>query len=235
LGQATISELDASKTLDDDAEAATLKISRQKEICSLKISVGSVFDDFKYDDGLSGLICWSNELCDLSNSDVGNKIIEAGGDLFEEELASLEIQATTDWGPVKCPTGEAVIVGPLTFTNIPARFIFLAVGPLSPTNDDADWDVDQDENALHVLDTELRAAYRSSFQKIAMTGVEAIGISPITSRVDGAMYERTLWVGLKTVIEEAKRTQLRIINLYASSGKEANLLIKMAMDLGLQC
>jgi hypothetical protein len=235
LNEASISEIDSSKTLSNDAQRAIMKITREVDMCSFEIKVGSVFD-FSYTEGLSGLLFWSNELCDLSNSDIGSRILEAGGDSIKDELESLEIQATTDWGPVMCPTGEAVSLGPLSLATLPARFVFLAVGPLPPTNnDEEDWDFQEEENGLHILETELRASYRSAFQNIAMAGVEAVAISPLTSKVDGAMYERTLWVGVKTVIEEAKRTKLNTISLYASSGKEANLLIKMALGLGLQC
>jgi hypothetical protein len=165
---------------------------------------------------------------------IGTKVLEAGGDHLKEELDSLEIQATTDWGPVKCPTGEAVVVGPLTFSEMPARFAFLAVGPLSPTNDDTDWDA-ADANALQVLDIELRASYRSALQHIGHSGVEAVGVPTLTSNPEGSAYERTLWIGLKTIVEEAKRTNLLAVDMCASSGKEANLLIKMALGLGLNC
>jgi hypothetical protein len=229
----SIIELDASKTLADDVEEATLQIPREEGSCALKISAGSVFD-FAYPDGMSGFVCWTNESCDLTIGGIGTKVLAAGGDLFKEELDSLEKQATTDWGPVKCPTGEAVMLGPLTFSQLPARCAFLAVGPLSPTNDDTDWD-EADANALQVLDIELRASYRSALQHIGQSSVEAVGVPTLTSNAEGSAYERTLWVGLKTIIEEAKRTNLLAVDMYASSGKEANLLIKMALGLGLNC
>eukprot|EP00980_Cylindrotheca_fusiformis_P019269 scaffold6589_cov123-Cylindrotheca_fusiformis.AAC.5 len=229
----SISTLDTSKSLADDAEDATLQIPRVEGSCALKISAGDVFD-FDYSDGLSGFVCWSNESCDLTMGGMGPKVLEAGGNVFQEEVAALDAQATTEWGPVKCPTGEAVMVGPLTFSGLRSRFVFLAVGPLSPTNDDTEWDR-ANANALQVLEIELRASYRSALQHVSKSGVEAVCVPTLTSNPEGSAYERTLWVGLKTIIEEAKRTKLVELDIRAASGKEANLLIKMALGLGLHC
>lgn len=227
----SISELDASKTLTDDAQTVTLRIPREIGPCVLKISASSVLD-FAYSGGMSGFVCWTNESCDLSTGGLATKVLEVGEDLLKEELDSLPVQATTDWGPVKCPTGEAVMLGPLTFSNVPARFAFLAVGPLSPSNEDTEWDV-ADASALQVLDIELRASYRSALQHVGKSGVEAVGVPTLTSNVEGSAYERTLLVGLKTIIEEAKHTTLVELDICASSAKEANLLIKMSLGLGL--
>ena len=226
----SISQLDVSKTLQDDADRATMKIVRETDICYLNISVGSVLD-FSYADGMSGIVCWSNEACNLSMDSTGKKILEAGGSLLEEKLGNLETQETTEWGPVKCSTGEAIMLGPLAFTNMPARMLFLAVGPFDQDWDGNGWNKKDD---LHFLDTEMRASYRSIFQSIGKTEVEAVGIQPLTSK-QGSLHERTSWVGLKTLVEAAKHSKLGSIYLYASSQQEANLLIKMAFDLGLSC
>jgi len=226
-----ISALDVSGTLSNNIGEASLKIPRVGGFCRLNITMGSVFD-LAYEDGTSGIVYWTNECCDMSVNAAGLKILEAGGEPFKTAIDSLDVQATTDWGPVKCPTGEAVGIGALGFSNLEARFVFLAVGPLSPSNDDAEWD-HADVNAIQILETEIRAAYRSSLQLIAQTGVNDVGIPTLTSSPVGNAYERTLWVGLKTVIEEAKSTKLRSIDVCTASHQEANLLLKMALGLGL--
>jgi O-acetyl-ADP-ribose deacetylase (regulator of RNase III) len=79
----------------------------------------------------------------------------------------------------------------------------------------------------------VSAAYRSSFRKIKNTGLEAVGIPTITTKNTGDTYEKSLRVGLLTLIEESKLTKLNSIHLLASSGKEATILIKMALEMGL--
>ena len=83
------------------------------------------------------------------------------------------------------------------------------------------------------MDTSLRAAYRSSFGKIKDTGLEAVAIPAISSKEDGKAYERTLLVGLQSLIEEAKTSKLSAIHLMTSSGKEAKILIRLALTMGI--
>ena len=112
----------------------------------------------------------------------------------------------------------------------------LSVPPLSPSNDDVEWDEGvPDEDALHYLHTSLRACFRSSFRRIQEAGLEAVGIPALSTKEGGRSYEKTLMVGLQTVIEEAKGTQLASIHLLASSGTEAKMLIKLAMSMGMTC
>jgi hypothetical protein len=127
------------------------------------------------------------------------------------------------------------MVGPRSFSKLTSRYVVLAVSPLSETNDDDDWDGDenQDVDALHYLDTGLRASYRSSFRKVNDTGLEGICLTTITTKETGGTYERTLRVGLQTLIEETKFSKLKSIRLISSSEKEASLLIKIALEMGV--
>ena len=209
-------------------------ISRGEEDCMLEILCGSI-EAFQYSEGTSGLICWTNESCDLTTYDVGKNILNKGAQNLTEELSALETVVNTNWGAVKCPTGEALIMGPRSFSDLTPRYIVLAVSPLSETSDDSDWDGDgnQDPDSIHYLETGLRASYRSSFRKVNDTGLEAICLSSITTKENGATYEQTLRVGLQTLVEEAKFSGLKYIRLVASSEKEATALVKMAVGLGL--
>ena len=113
--------------------------------------------------------------------------------------------------------------------------------PLSPTNDDTEWDFGEEgkpqtaaeTNALHYLDTGLKAAARSCFRNIKNTEVESVALSTVTTKPGKTeAYERTLRVILETIMEESKRTKLKSVSLFAASGEEANRLIKLAVAMG---
>jgi hypothetical protein len=231
----SLSALDASMTLADDADHATLAIVNEGNTCTLEIYCGDA-TDFAYTDGTCGLVCWANENCDISDYEMGKKIMNLGGHKLEEDLDDLSSIANTTWGPVKCKTGGAIIVGPRTYGKLVPRFFILAVSPLNPTNDDDDWDGDanRDEDALHYLETALRSSYRSTFSKINDAAVEAVAIPIITTKETGGTYEMTLRIGLQTLVQESKFSALQRINLVSSSKNEATALIKMALEMGLK-
>ncbi|KAG7359458.1 leucine rich repeat LRR-containing protein [Nitzschia inconspicua] len=211
--------------------------------CYLQVESGHVLD-FSQGDGLTGLICWANEACDLSSYYLGKELLAKGGQKLEEQVSSVDVFCETEWGNVKCATGEAVTLGPRSFDELDAKFVFLAVPPLSPNNDDTEWDFGScglirnkmaEEDALHYLDTGLRATVRSSFRNIKNTGVEAVAVATITTKPHGSeAYQRSLQVVLETIIEESKRTSVKKVHLVAASGEEANYLIKTALETGLQ-
>jgi len=226
----------ASQIVEDDAESASFTITRgEVGTVQLKICPGSLAD-YCSEMEKSGIIVWTNESCDLATHDLGKTIIELGAGELEEELSAVQPVADTSWGPVKCPTGEALLVGPKSFSKLNSSYIIFAVTPLTESNDDDDWDGDarKDEDALHYLDTGLRTSYRSSFQKINEAGLDAVAFRTITTKETGDTYERTLRVGLQTLIEEAKLSCLTSICLFASSSNEAKSLMKMAVGLGLK-
>ena len=230
----SLSEMDASQTLQDDADSAKLAISREGGPLTLHINNGTLVD-FDFTDGESGMVCWSNESLDLSIYDSGREVLEYGGDALSEALSEVPTVIETQWGPVKCETGTAARIGPREFSKLVATYLVCAVSPVSPSNDDDDWDGDenQDADALHYLDTSIRSAYRSSFRMINDTPLEAVAFTTNTTKETGGTYERTLGVGLQTLVEEAKFTKLKSVYLYTSSKKEATTLIKMALDMGL--
>lgn len=219
---------------DEDKADETFAIPQENNnVCRLHISKGEIIS-YKYSGGLSGIICWTNESCAFSGYATGEKILKAGGDNLEEDIELIEPVAETKWGPARIATGEAEIVGPRSYHNLAARYVVMAVPILSPANDDEEWDGENtDEDALHVLDTGLRTCYRSSFRLVKNTGMEGVGVPTVTTKEGGKVYERTLRIGLQTVIEEAKTTRLKSIDYIASSEKEAKILIKMAHTIGL--
>ena len=230
----SLSEMDASQTLQDDADSAKFTISRESGPLILHINYGTLVD-FDFTAGTSGMVCWSNESLDLSLYGAGQEILEYGGDALQEALSEVPTVIETQWGPVKCETGTAARIGPRAFSKLVASFLVCAVSPLSPSNDDDDWDGDenQDADALHYLDTSVRSAYRSSFRMINDTPLEAVAFTTNTTKQTGGTYDRTLSVGLQTLVEEAKFTKLKSVYLFTSSKKESTTLIKMALDMGL--
>jgi hypothetical protein len=231
----SLSALDASMTLADDADHATLAIVNEDKTCTLEIYCGDAAD-FDYTDGTCGLVCWTNENCDISDYEMGKKVMNLGGHKLEEDLDELSSIANTTWGPVKCRTGGAIMMGPRTYGKLVPRIFILAVSPLNPTNDDDDWDGDtnRDEDALHYLENALRSSYRSTFRMINTGSPEAVAIPIITTKETGGTYETTLRIGLQTLVQESKFSGLQRINLVASSKKEATTLIKMALAMGLK-
>lgn len=200
----------------------------------LHISVGELVN-YRYSGGMCGITCWSNECCDFTTFSWGEQLLKAGGDNLKEDIDCIDILVDTEWGPTKIATGEAEIVGPRSYSKLSARYAVLAVPPLSPSNDDEEFDVDSvDQDTLHYLETTLRTAYRSSFQMVRNTGMEGIGMVPATTKAGGKVYERTLKIGLHTLIDEAKTTRLHSIHFMAATEKEAKILIKMASACGLE-
>jgi len=242
----SLTELDASQKLEDDSETAEFAIQREDHTCVLHIHHQDALE-FKYETGLSGIVTWANEACDLTSFNAGESFVRAGGLPFTQDLGSLPTLTDTKWGPVKIGTGEAVMLGPNTYGDLMSRFVILAVSPLSPTNDDDDWDTKkkkqnqsehtnaQDEDALHFMEMSLRSSYRSSFSMIKASTMEAVAIPMITTKEDGETYDRSLKVGLQTIVDEAKFTDLKHVYVLANSTKEAITLIKMALTMGLSC
>ena len=150
----------------------------------------------------------------------------------------------TEWGAVKCAMGEAVSIGPQAFGKLPGSYVILAVPPVSPSNDDVDWDDEVEKgqgestDSLHYLQMGLRSTIRGCFQTIkakTANSVEAIGIPTITTKPSNSseVYHTCLNIVLETIIEESKLTNLKAVYLLASSGEEAKTLIKSASELGL--
>ena len=183
---------------------------------------------------MSGIIFWTNERCDLTTYTMGEQILRAGGGNLEGDIECIDPVAETKWGPAKIAMGEAQLIGPRSYSNLTARYVVMGVPPVSPSNDDEEWDAETtDEDTLHFLDTGLRTCYRSSFRLVKRTGMEGVAVPTVTTKRGGNVYERTLRIGLQTLIEEAKTTRLRSIHFMASTEEESRILIKLAHANGL--
>ena len=230
----SLSAMDASQTLTDDSDEATLSIARGNEVCMLKIYFGDVLK-CELGAGRQGLLVWTNEACDLSTYTRGDDILRLGGETLLDEIETMPRINETIWGPVKSLPNTAAVLGPKDFGELTAQYIVLSASPLSPTNDDRDWDGDKsDADDRHFMETSLRASYRSSFQVMTENSLKSVAIPMITTKETGTAYETTLRIGLQTIVEESKFSTLKSIFVCTSSSKEATLLIKMALQMGLE-
>ena len=204
--------------------------------CRIRISEERLVDDHSILDGmLGGIVCWTNECCDLSTYPVGQQLLQAAGKKLVDDIDDIEPLIETPWGAAKVLMGSAELLGPSTYSNLSARYVVLAVPPLSPSKTDTEFDGNAaaDEDTVHFMETTLRTSYRSSFRLIKKSGMDAVAIPTISTQEGGRMYQRTLQIGLETLVEEAKSTKLNNIHYMATTGKEARILIKLAAANGL--
>jgi Ran GTPase-activating protein (RanGAP) involved in mRNA processing and transport len=218
----------------DDVDNVTLSIGQDNGACILKIYHGDAVN-YQVGEGLSALLCWTNEACDLSTYEKGEEILRLGGEVLVDDIEALPRINETIYGPVKSLAGEAAFLGPKKYGELAPQCLVLSASPLSPTNDDNDWDGDKnDPDSRHFMEIALRASYRSSFAAMTKNSVKSVGVQMITTKETGTTYETTLQIGLRTIVEESKFSSLRSIDLCASSSKEATTLINMAMKMGLE-
>ena len=219
---------------DDQADVIFDVVRSDGESCHIRISQESLVDDHTILDGmLGGIVCWTNECCDLSTYPVGQQFLQAAGTKLVDDIEDIETIADTPWGAAKISMGSAELLGPSTYSNLSARYVILAVPPLSPSKNDTEFDVEaDDDDALHYLETTLRTSYRSTFRWIKKSGMDAVAIPTISTQEGGRMYQRTLQIGLETLVEEAKTSKLNNLHYMATTGTEARLLIKLAAANG---
>lgn len=221
--------------------------------CTLQISCGAIASFWKDSSHTknASMVVWTNEECDFSSHD--ETMQQLLGDAIGEKLASMKILTTTDWGPVRCATGESVVI------KAHSGCIALAVPPLPQKVRPRNKDSKKEEN-LQFMETRLRSAIRSSLREIRLKncaslegeGTELVGISTTTSlyknnpyRMDANEAEvehrkRNLAVILNTIVEELRRgnsagslnSTKTTVRLFASSGlaKECAELIEIASE-----
>jgi hypothetical protein len=217
---------------------ATFLIS---EGCTLEISCGrlaSFWKDSASTRDNTAMVIWTNEACDISGDD--ETMAKVLGDAVIEEVSSMETLTNTEFGSVKCATGDSVVVG------TGAGCIVLAIPPLPFTAKNSSL-IEKDEDSVQYLERNLCSAIRSSLRKIRRKiGSEmVVGISTTLS-VDSyrddigesdELRRRNLAVTLNTIVKELRQgnNTKMTVRLFASSGRaESMQLIKMASELGLQ-
>jgi hypothetical protein len=227
--QAQIQSMIDGVKLDDDAQSATFVVDCDTRDCSFVIEVGEVYD-FKPPFPENGIVVWSNESCTLGGNPMHDVLLQRAGPTLANDISSLPIVVKTPYGPVRCSTGNAVIVGPEEYGELGTPCLILAVGPLSPDNStDA---IDDDTDTLHHIKIMLRSSYRSTLILARHAGLQALALSLLTTRKTGKAYKETIQIGLQTLVEEVRFSTVRHFRLMASSPSEAALLIGMMTEMG---
>ena len=233
---------------------ATFAVS---EGCTLEISCGKLvsFWEDSFSTNNAAMIVWTNEACDFLGED--KTMQQVLGETVVEDIFSLETLATTEWGSVRCGTGDSVAV------NTNEGCIVLAVPPLLPKHTSAKNNSSfraRNQERVRYTETRLGSAIRSSFRNIQRNNCAAqgkgaamvVGISTTTSLYGDAYGEdsyekeeghchRSLAVTLNTIVKELRRAKKvgspntkTTVRLFASSGHaESSELIKIASELGL--
>ena len=215
----------------EKGQSVAFAVNCDERDCTFEIYSGSILD-FDCPSEAKGIVCWTNESCELEGSPIGEKLIQYGGSALELDISSLPVVTNSPWGPVRCGTGNAVIVGPQSYGELEVPCIILAVGPLSPTNGDH---VEEDEDdTLHYIRTMLRSCYRSSLVLAKHAQLQAAAISILTTRQTINAYDETLRIALQTLVEEVKFSHLRELHIIASSPKEASRLIEIMSEMKIR-
>jgi len=224
------------------------------EGCTLEISCDGLASFWKKlsPANKNSMIVWTNESCDISSND--EAIQQMLSDAIGDKTSLLETLTTTGWGPVRCATGDSVVV------NADNGFVALAVPPLPPAVPPRNIDSNKEES-LQYMETRLRSAIRSSLRKIRIKnsacaeekGAEFLGISTTTSlynnpyrrgadETEEKYRKRNLAVTLNTIVEELRASDMHgstntttTLRLFASSGLaiECAEMIEMASKMGL--
>jgi Ran GTPase-activating protein (RanGAP) involved in mRNA processing and transport len=212
----------------EKGQSVAFTVDCDERDCTFEIYAGSI-TDFDSPSEAKGIVCWTNESCELEGNPIGEKLIQYGGSALEVDISCLPVVTDSPWGPVRCGTGNAVIVGPQSYGELEAPCVILAVGPLSPTNDDH---IEADDgDTLHYVRTMLRSCYRSSLVLAKHAQLQAAAISILTTKQTGSAYDETLRIALQTLVAEVKFSLLRELHIIVSSQKEASRLIEIMTEM----
>jgi hypothetical protein len=227
---------------DDDNETKTDKIKSfdvdcDGRNCSFFIYSGSIFNvksrTIRYNNVSKGIVCWSNEACDLEKTADGSLLSSLGGEQLQDDVAKLPIVEDTLYGPVRCVTGKSLILSSGPSTRIKDNTIILSVGPYGSPSGQIDAMLEGDEDYLHYGKTTLRSCYRSCVGRANKAGLRVMAISPLTTRTkNGLIYEEMIQIGLQTLSEEVKFSQLEEVHIIARSSKEATIMVDTMQSLG---
>ena len=181
----------------------------------------------------TGIVCWSNEACDLEKTADGSLLSSLGGEQLQDDVAKLPILEDTLYGPVRCVTGKSLILSNRPSTRIKDNIIILSVGPYGSPSGQIDAMLEGDEDYLHYGKTTLRSCYRSCVGRANKARLQVMAISPLTTRTkNGSIYEEMIQIGLQTLSEEVKFSQLEEVHIIARSSKEATIMVDTMQALG---
>jgi len=171
-------------------------------------------------------VCATNESMYCQKDGVDGVLAAVAGPQLLADIQAFPVIFNTDWGSIRCLTGDAIIAGPRQYGALDANFVIFAVGPqyYNATNDD-----------LKRLDPYLRSAYRSSLDRAKETRLEVVIFSLICCGNRGGRHLRhNLKMGFETVCEFSGYPELQEVHLYAYKPEEAEGLMQVAQGYELK-
>lgn len=204
--------------------------SLSKHRVQLRIGKGSVVQFTRH--GLrAGIVCASNESCLPVCGGVLQAVVQAGGKQLLDEAKALPVLTKTIFGEVRCKTGDAKMAvrdDNNYYDQLNVGHVIFAVGP---TYGDADLDI-----ALRIKDDLLQSAYTASLERANEQQLEAIGFSLLSAgkRSIATDPQRALRIAMKTLHSYRDFGCLREIHLCAFTDKEADDLMSIAKEYGMQ-
>ena len=216
------------ESTDDDYNTYTIDeknifdVNCDGRSCKFVISCGSIYDvksDIRNGSN-TGIVCWSNEAFDseITTTD-GSPLTSLEGEQLQKDLVKLPVLEETEYGPIRCITGKALTI----LTSIQGSII-LAVGPYRIPSNKTDALLEGDDDFFDYSITALRSCYRSCIGQANHTGLHVLAISPVTTQAKsrtGRAYNELVQIGLQTLSEEVKFSQLKEVHIMARSEKEA--------------
>jgi hypothetical protein len=203
--------------------------------CTFHIYSGSVFDPKEQlkSKGI-GIVCWSNEACDLEGSLDGKALLDIDYE-FKERVTDLPIVEETRHGSVRCLMGKSVILDARSDSESEEDSVaILTVGPFASPSGQIDAMLERDEEFRRFSLATLRSCYRACVQQTERAELQSLSVCPLTTRTgNGQFYEETLRVTVREIVEEAKfSTGLREVRLVGKTPKEAALLVGIMKTMG---
>jgi len=231
--ESLIEDADDSFKIDDLDRKVCFTVNCDDRNCTFVVSYGDIYD-FSHPAEAKGIVCWSNEACDLAATVEGQQLLDHGGEALQKDIGSLRIVATSPYGDARCGTGNAVILGPSREYNakLPAPVVILTVGPFSPGGSQTESLLEGDEDFFHYSKIMLRSSYRASMVLARHSELQALGLSLLTTRKKGVAYEQLVQIGLQTLVEEVKFSHLTDLHIIAKTPKEASLMVAMMEKMG---
>eukprot|EP00540_Astrosyne_radiata_P018029 CAMPEP_0116869562 /NCGR_PEP_ID=MMETSP0418-20121206/27827_1 /TAXON_ID=1158023 /ORGANISM="Astrosyne radiata, Strain 13vi08-1A" /LENGTH=370 /DNA_ID=CAMNT_0004505669 /DNA_START=73 /DNA_END=1185 /DNA_ORIENTATION=- len=196
---------------NDDPEISTYPFS-------LVLQHGSVLS-FTAPDRKAGIVCATNEAIFCQNG-VDGALAAIAGKPLQVDIQSLPVLFQTDWGSIRCLTGDSKLLGPGEYGSLRVSYIIFAVGP--PYYDASDQDLGR-------MDPYLRSAYRSSLEQAKNAKLEVVAFSLICcGNRGGGHFRRNLDIGFTTICEFGGYPELKEVHIFAYKREEAEALVKTA-------
>jgi hypothetical protein len=108
------------------------------------------------------------------------------------------------------------------------------VGPFTPGSSHSDALLEGDEDYLQYSKIMLRSCYRSSIVLARHAELQALGMNLLTTHKKGPAYDRTVRLGLQTLLEEVKFSHLTDLHVIARTPKEASLMVDIMLEMGYE-